>query len=181
MRIQGLNLGTKSFKATIPLAIGLLGGVGIQALATAQTVSPSAAPSPLASPSTIFESVTLGPNFTPDPTVIRGISGGPLAASQIAGRTETATGPCNGYIDQQPDHTIVLTQFFNYLSIQVESTDDTTIVVRGPGGTWCNDDYMGNKNPGIAGQWLAGTYQIWVGSYKQNLFSPYVIRMTESH
>jgi hypothetical protein len=52
-------------------------------------------------------------------------------------------------------------------------------VVRGPGGTWCNDDYT-NMNPGIAGQWLSGTYQIWVGSYQEDQYYPYVIRISET-
>jgi hypothetical protein len=131
-----------------------------------------------AQPNTLFENVTLDPaNFSPDPTTVRGISGGELGASEAAGRPETATGACTGFVDQQPDHTIVLSGVFNYLSLQVESPEDTTLIVRGPGGTWCNDDYTG-KNPGIAGQWLSGTYEIWVGSYRQNEFSPYVIRMT---
>ncbi|NJN59416.1 MAG: hypothetical protein HC879_18935 [Leptolyngbyaceae cyanobacterium SL_5_9] len=125
----------------------------------------------------IFENVTLGPDFSPDPTTIRGISGGPLTASNIAGRAETATGPCAGFVDEQPDHTIQLTEFFSYLSIQVESPEDTTLVVRGPGGSWCNDDYQSN-NPGIAGQWLSGSYQVWVGSYNRDSYHPYVIRIT---
>jgi hypothetical protein len=125
----------------------------------------------------IFENVTLSPNFSPDPTTIRGISGGPLTASNIAGRAETATGPCAGFVDEQPDHTIQLTEFFSYLSIQVESPEDTTLVVRGPGGSWCNDDYQ-NNNPGIAGQWLSGSYQVWVGSYNRDSYHPYVIRIT---
>lgn len=130
-------------------------------------------------PLTIFENVTLSPNFSPSPITVHGISGGPQLASELAGRIETATGPCNGYIDEQPDHTMVLTQFFSYLSLQVQSPADTTLVIRGPGGTWCNDDYQG-KNPGIAGQWLSGTYQIWIGSYKDNEFDPYVIRISEA-
>ena len=129
-------------------------------------------------PTTIFENVTLRPDFTPDPTTLRGISGGSIAASKAAGRTDTVTGACNGFVDQPPDHTIVLSDYFKYLSLQVQSPDDTTLIVRGPGGTWCNDDYSG-KNPGIAGQWLSGTYQIWVGSYQQNTYHPYVIRITE--
>jgi hypothetical protein len=129
-------------------------------------------------PNTIFENVTLNPTrFSPDPTTVRGISGGEMSASDVATRAETATGACIGFVDQQPDHTIVLSGVFNYLNLQVESPEDTTLIVRGPGGTWCNDDYTG-KNPGIAGQWLSGTYEIWVGSYRQNEYSPYVIRMT---
>lgn len=130
-------------------------------------------------PATIFEDVTLSPSFTPDPTTIRGISGGSLDAKQVAGRDETATGLCKGFVDEKPDHTIQLTQFFNYLDLQVQSTDDTTLIIRGPGGTWCNDDYGGSKNPGIAGQWLSGTYEIWVGSYTKDAYHPYVIRITE--
>jgi hypothetical protein len=126
---------------------------------------------------TIFENITLSPGFSPDPVTVRGISGGDMSASDVATRTETATGACTGFVDEQPDHTIVLSSVFNFLNLQVESPEDTTLIVRGPGGTWCNDDYTG-KNPGIAGQWLSGTYQIWVGSYRQNEYSPYVIRIT---
>lgn len=130
------------------------------------------------SASTIFENVTLSPAFSPAPATVRGISGGALAANELVGRAETITGACVGFIDQQPDHRMVLTQFFNYLSLQIQSTENTTLVVRGPGGTWCNDDYSG-KNPGIAGQWLSGTYEIWIGSFEQNTYHPYVIEMTE--
>jgi hypothetical protein len=125
---------------------------------------------------TIFENVTLSPNFAN--TSVRGISGGSNLSSELAGRTETVTGACAGFIDEQPDHTMQLTQAFNFLSLQVQSNADTTLVVRGPGGTWCNDDYT-DKNPGIAGQWLSGTYQIWIGSYAENVYNPYVIRITE--
>jgi hypothetical protein len=163
MQIQGLKTGTRL------LAIAVLIGVGLLTTASTEAESP---------PLTIFENVTLAPNFAPDPTTVRGVSGGPKTASEIAGRGDTTTGPCNGFVDEQPDHTIQLKQFFQYLSLEVQSSDDTTLVIRGPGGTWCNDDYSG-KNPGIAGQWLSGTYQIWIGSYKQNIYSPYVIRMSE--
>jgi hypothetical protein len=128
-------------------------------------------------PNTIFENLTLRPGFSPDPSTVRGISGGEMSASEVATRSETATGACTGFVDTEPDHTIVLSEVFNFLNLQVESPEDTTLIVRGPGGTWCNDDYTG-KNPGIAGQWLSGTYQIWIGSYRQNEYSPYVIRMT---
>lgn len=126
----------------------------------------------------IFENVKLGPKFSPDPTRIQGISGGSVAATDIAKRSETITGPCSGYMDSKPDHTLSLTGFFNYLSLEVESPEDTTMVIQGPGGTWCNDDYQG-KNPGIAGQWLAGTYRIWIGSYKPGSYHPYRIKLSE--
>lgn len=125
----------------------------------------------------IFENLTLTPNFTPDPSTVRGISGGEVPASDITGRADTATGPCNGFVDAEPDHTFTLTSFFEYLSLQIESTEDTTLVIRGPGGNWCNDDYLTN-NPGIAGEWLSGTYEIWIGSYEEGTYHPYVIRVS---
>jgi hypothetical protein len=126
----------------------------------------------------IFENVTISPKFSPEPLIIRGISGGSVPANKVAEGAETPTGPCVGFVDEPPDHTIVLTSFFNYLSLIVESPQDTTIVINGPGGTWCNDDFQA-KNPGIAGQWLPGTYRVWVGSYDKNNYNPYIIRMSE--
>ncbi|MCP2728761.1 hypothetical protein [Limnofasciculus baicalensis] len=131
-----------------------------------------------AQPQPIFDNVTIGPKFAPDPLTLRGISGGPVSVREIAGRAETATGPCVGFVDRQPDHTVVLTAFFNYLSLEVESPEDTTILIKGPGGSWCNDEFDG-KNPGIAGQWLKGTYAIWVGSYDKDKYHPYIIRISE--
>jgi hypothetical protein len=170
MLTQGLKL-IRLPQVVLLLLLGLWSGeYSARKIADAQTVE-------LSPGVTIFEDVTLSPNFTPDPTTIRGISGGAIASRELAGRTETATGPCNGFVDEQSDHRMVLTDFFSYLSLQVESPEDTTLIVRGPGGIWCNDDFSG-QNPGIAGQWLSGTYEIWVGSYSQDAYHPYVIRIT---
>lgn len=170
---QGLLVFIRSSQVALILALGLSSGFSSRDdLANAQTVE-------LSPGATIFEDVTLSPSFDPDPATVRGISGGATAANELAGRAETATGPCNGFVDEAPDHTVVLTEFFSYLSLQVQSPEDTTLIIRGPGGTWCNDDFAGS-NPGIAGQWLSGTYQVWVGSYAQDAYHPYVIRLTET-
>ncbi|GAB4463709.1 MAG: hypothetical protein OHK0037_16820 [Elainellaceae cyanobacterium] len=134
-------------------------------------------PSPFSS-GPLFESLTLTPNADPSPKTIRGISGGPIPASDVAGRPETATGPCLGFVDTQPDHILTLTQAFDFLSLQVQSAEDTTLVVKGPGGSWCNDNYL-SLNPGIAGQWLPGRYEIWIGSHRNNGYFPYVIRVLQ--
>ncbi|MEM7769431.1 MAG: hypothetical protein AAF327_02835 [Cyanobacteria bacterium P01_A01_bin.37] len=126
----------------------------------------------------LFEDVVLTPTLVSDTMTVRGISGGPLAASEIAGRPETVTGGCLGYVDTEPDHRLTLTSFFDYLSLEVQSSEDTTLVVRGPGGSWCSDDVYG-FNPAIAGQWFSGTYDIWIGSYNANTYHPYVIRISE--
>lgn len=126
----------------------------------------------------IFENITISPRFSPDPIIIRGISGGSMSAAKIAGRQQSVTGPCVGLVDEEPDHRLELTAFFNYLSIQVESTEDTTLVIRGPGGSWCNDDFEGDPNPGIVGQWQKGVYEVWIGSYDPEQYYPYTIKIT---
>ncbi|MBD2446125.1 hypothetical protein H6G76_02925 [Nostoc sp. FACHB-152] len=126
----------------------------------------------------IFGDVTLNHPFSPDPMNVRGMSGGSISGSEVAGRTATATGPCTGFVDEAPDHTLELTTKFDYLKLQVQSPEDVTMIVKGPGGTWCNDDLDG-KNPGITGEWLPGNYQVWVGSYDQGQYFPYTLKITE--
>ncbi|MGF1512293.1 MAG: hypothetical protein ACFB5Z_01155 [Elainellaceae cyanobacterium] len=136
-------------------------------------ITPPTSVTPTAAP--LFENVTLAPS-APDVTV-RGISGGSQLATAISGRQETDTGACVGYVDGDADHRLVLTDFFEFLSLRVESPEDTTLVVRGPGGSWCSDDLNG-RNPGILGAWSPGAYEIWVGSYQPGDYYPYVIRIT---
>lgn len=138
---------------------------------TSNTVQAQQASPPL------FQNATIDSNFS-SPLTFRGISGGSVPAQKVAGRTETVNGSCVGFVDTEPDHTLVLKDFFEYLRLQVQSPQDTTIIVRGPGGTWCNDDAEG-KNPGIAGEWLAGSYDIWVGSFDQGSYYPYILRTTK--
>ena len=125
-----------------------------------------------------MQNITVSPRFTPNPIRVQGVGGGSVSISQIAGRQETANGPCVGFTDAKPNHNLVLTSSFNYLSIQLESREDTTLLVRGPGGIWCNDDFRG-KNPGLAGQWLPGTYEVWIGSYGKDKQAPYTLRISE--
>lgn len=171
MKQRGTNFfKTSSWATAISLTAGLATATVILLAALAQFQPAQSQP--------IFENVRLGSKFSPDPLTIRGISGGAVESKSVAGRAQTPTGPCVGFVDQPPDHTIELTSFFNYLSLQVQSPEDTTLVISGPGGSWCNDDFQG-KNPGIAGQWLAGTYRIWVGSYDKNNYHPYIINISQ--
>lgn len=124
------------------------------------------------------QNITVSPGFSPSPITVQGVGGGSAAITQIAGRQETANGPCVGFSSAKPNHNLVLSSSFNYLSIQIESREDTTLLVRGPGGIWCNDDFRG-KNPGLAGEWLPGTYEIWVGSYGKDKQAPYTLRISE--
>ena len=125
----------------------------------------------------VFEDVTLDGGFKPDPTILRGISGGEMEALEIVQIEETSLGPCTGYIAEEPDHIMTLEVYFNYLRLTVDSEDDTTLIVRGPSGVWCNDDER-DMNPAIAGQWLSGSYEIWVGSYQEDGYFPYSLSIS---
>jgi hypothetical protein len=109
---------------------------------------------------------------------MRSTAGGAIAVKEIVGKTSTPTGPCTGFANSKPNHVLVLTTFFKSLSVLVDSPEDTALAIQGPGGVWCNDDYVG-KNPGIAGQWLPGTYNIWVSSYAKDRQPSYILRITE--
>lgn len=127
----------------------------------------------------MFADVSIKHPFTPDPLKVTGMSGGQIPAVEISGKKETQpTGTCNGFVDKAPDHTLTLQSKFNYLKLHVESPADTTMIIKGPGGTWCNDDFD-RKNPGIVGEWLEGTYEIWVGSYDKDQYFPYTLKITE--
>ncbi len=124
----------------------------------------------------IVKNIILDGQINPDPIMIEGMSGGTLRGSEVVKTQETATGLCNGLVAQQPNHILILKTFFEFLKIEVASSTDTTILVAGPGGVWCNDDYD-NDNPALEGQWQAGKYHIWVGSYEETPQS-YRIKIT---
>ena len=148
--------------------------LGILTTMVALTLLPTQAQSP---PN--LENITLGPRFSPNPLELRGSAGGSAPINEVIKRSDTPTGSCTGFGTSRPNHTIVLTEFFDSLSLQVESSADTSIAVQGPGGIWCNDDFNG-KNPGVSGQWLAGTYRIWVSAYGRNQRPAYVLKIKES-
>jgi hypothetical protein len=113
-----------------------------------------------------------------NPFTVEGVVRGNVAASKIARTQTTATGYCDGFVDRKPNHILTLNSFFEFLKIEVESSADTTILIQGPGGVWCNDDFN-NANPTIEGQWQPGSYKIWIGSYHQNIDRNYRIKITD--
>jgi len=111
-------------------------------------------------------------------TSISGTAGGGTSLRDIAGKSETATGSCLGFGKGQADQILRLNSRFRDLTVVVKSNMDTTIVVQGPGGTWCNDDFQG-KNPGLDGQWQAGEYKIWIGTQGRNQSVNYVLKVSQ--
>lgn len=126
----------------------------------------------------LFENATIVPNAK-IPVVLKGISGGTKETQQISLLPKTETGECIGFVDQAPDHEIILRSKFDYLRFAVMSSGDTVLLVKGPGGTWCSDDVT-DRNPKLEGQWLGGTYSVWVGSYEKDSSHPYILEIIET-
>ncbi|MGQ9866501.1 MAG: hypothetical protein ACUVSQ_09530 [Pseudanabaenaceae cyanobacterium] len=145
-----------------------IGAIAFFGLATAGLAQPK-------SHIRLFENAIVDSQTTAS-RVLQGISGGPVETQTLTGRAETETGPCLGFVDAKPDHRITLPVPFDRLRLQVAATGDTVLVVRGPGGVWCNDD-TDDRNPAIGGAWLAGTYEVWVGSYEAGAAFPYLLEI----
>jgi hypothetical protein len=123
------------------------------------------------------QKITLGNQVDPDPLILKGMSGGKIRATEMVNTEGTTTGFCNGFVNDRPNHVLVLSNFFEFLKIEVASSIDTTIVVEGPGGVWCNDDFN-DTNPALEGQWQPGRYKIWIGSYQADTDNIYQIKIT---
>lgn len=104
---------------------------------------------------------------------VRGRNGGALGAEGIHGQ-----GICRGFFQGPPNHVVFLAQPRDFLRMYVVSAADSTLVVRRPDGqVLCNDDTY-QLNPGVEGQFPAGLYQVWVGTYRENESRPYQLTVT---
>jgi hypothetical protein len=130
----------------------------------------------------MFDNLSISPNFPANQGVLTGISGGNKKASELVNNIDTQTGLCVGFVDEKPSHTLVLKKDFNYLSLLVDSPGDTTLIIKSDQwGTWCNDNYKNRRqNPGVAGDWKAGTYKIWLGSSQEKSSHLYKITISET-
>jgi len=117
--------------------------------------------------------ITLRPGFMPDPHRVNGTSGGPISARNLNPQ-------CTGYISQAANHTLTASAPFSNLIIAVHGgSNDTTLVVQKPDGTYlCNDDTDG-FHPMVSGPIPAGNVNIWVGSYQANQRFPYTLGLSE--
>jgi hypothetical protein len=111
-----------------------------------------------------FGSAELSAGFRPDPYTVNVVAGGPINARQSLGAA------CPGYISENPDFDLYWTAGSGALplAISVDSSSDTTLVVRTPSGQWlCEDDGGFNAlNPGMRiDRPQSGLYDIWVGTY----------------
>lgn len=123
------------------------------------------------------DTVTINDDIATKPITLSGNTSGNLKAIEVSQTESTATGYCDGYISPQPNHLIELESYFDSLRLEIESSADTTVLIKGNGGVWCNDD-SGSANPIVEGQWREGQYKVWVGSYQPDTSNDYQIEIT---
>ena len=118
--------------------------------------------------------ITLTPGFIPDPHVVRGSSGGAVQASNLSPG-------CTGWIAQNPNHLLNAAQPFTNLRIIVGAgSQDTTLIVQRPDGTYLCDDDSEGMNPIVQGPIpMPGIHRIWVGSYDRTQTIPYTLGFSE--
>ncbi len=124
-----------------------------------------------------------GPGFTPDPTTATGLAGGVQQASALAA-SDANGNPCLGNVPLTAQHTVHVGAAIPLLRVLVSGTQDSTLVVRGPTGTfYCNDDSgdPGNSlNPVVdIANAAPGDYAVYVGAYSSDsTLSSYTIGFT---
>ena len=116
-----------------------------------------------------YGSTELRGGFSPDPFTVELLSGGNLSIRGMG------LGPrCVGHAMARPDYIVRYSEPADRLRFYVRANGgDSTLVVHSPDGRWlCDDDSGRGTNPLIdLPSPPAGTYEIWVGSYRhdQNL------------
>lgn len=115
---------------------------------------------------------TIGRYFTPDPQTATGITGGP-------DRARDRFGPdCPGMIARQPDHIINVTSELN-LRLYTVTDVDSTLVLHGPSGTFCDDDSGDSPlDAEINATLQPGRYEVYIGHIGRS--GSYTLTLTEN-
>ncbi len=120
-------------------------------------------------------SVLVEPGFRVDPFVMRGAANGNTPSAAL-GMPEA----CPGFWTRDAQHVFTLPHGMRYLRVEVASDDDTTLAIVTPDGqVWCDDDGAGNYSPRLAGQFPAGTYAVYVGTYQRGRRARYALTLSE--
>lgn len=128
------------------------------ACALTATALPAAAQD--ASQTANFGEISLRTGFTPDPQVIQVVAGGSIDASRLGGA-------CVGKISTAPDFQLTYTAGSLPLAFRTRSSEDTTLVINGPDGSWsCDDDSSGDSDAQVVFRTPeSGVYDVWIGTY----------------
>ncbi|KXU38381.1 hypothetical protein AXE65_01310 [Ventosimonas gracilis] len=90
-----------------------------------------------------------------------GETGGDRDAAEYYG------GDCLGFIDETPDHHIKVLEPVT-LTLTLDSTTDSTLIVQGENRLYCDDDSAGGEDARITTSLTAGDYAVYVGHIQQN-------------
>ncbi len=109
-----------------------------------------------------YGTLTLSPDWRPNPHQVTIVAGGDQQASNLVAG-------CVGWVTGQPDFRLTFNAQGDVrpFDINVTSSGDTTLIVQGPDGQFtCNDDSADGINPRITVSTpQSGNYAIWVGTY----------------
>jgi len=121
-----------------------------------------------------FGSVNLRAGFTPDPHRVAITSGGTLDAS-------TLRSGCRGWIATAVDYQVRYVAGSFNLSFSSTSSSDTTLMVQAPNGdVYCDDDSGNGLNPIVTiGNPMSGSYNVWVGSYRNGEYARATLSISE--
>lgn len=115
----------------------------------------------------MFATIRLEAGFMPDPYEVALLAGGP---TELGGELGAE---CVGHVNvEQPEVVLEYVADGSPLYIFVESGDDTSLLVRGPDGTWyCSDDApdRGLDPLVLVADPRSGRYDVWVGTVGEAL------------
>ncbi len=119
---------------------------------------------------------SLAPGFQPSPVTIDVVSGGDVAVKPLA-----LGDNCLGYAAADPDVVVDLAPGFKRVTFLIASSEDTTLIINLPNGSWsCNDDTNGLNPALVYFDAAPGSYQIWIGSYAADTFDDAVLYLAET-
>ena len=117
-------------------------------------------------PSARYSTMALTAGFSNDPRSVSAQAGGSPGSRQEVRDLALGDG-CRGVVDpSQPDITVNYTAGTYPLRFAACASEDTSLVVRGPGGEWhCDDDDGTGLNPDVRLESpRSGEYDVWFGS-----------------
>jgi hypothetical protein len=121
-----------------------------------------------------FGSSEGSPDLSLDPTYGRVSLSAPLSTDphtvsiSAGGSVDVDVGGCGyGFVATAPDYNLTYSGSGSALFFFVRSSEDTTLLINKPDGSWvCDDDSLGDSNPLVTiPNASSGLYNIWVGTY----------------
>ena len=122
-----------------------------------------------------YGDIYLSAGFKPDPHTVSLTPGGSIDASSV-------NSDCRGQVTAAPDYKLHYDVGGGPLYIWADSSDDTTLVINTPSGSWvCDDDSAAGLNPGVSFFGAeSGRYDIWVGRYSGGASGSATLNISEA-